>query len=355
MIARRRICISFLLPLLCGVAAAAQSINATPTQNAIGQMPSRTIELDVVVTPKSGLPVAELQEKDFTILDNKVPQKVTSFRAFDGSPEPVEVILLIDSVNTSFSHIAYERLEIDKYLNANGGQLSQPTTVVILTDFGIRRVPELTKDGKSLAATLDKETIGLREITRNTGFYGAGERADISVKALQQLMAYEATRPGRKVILWVSPGWPLLLGTEGLLTGEQEKQIFAEVTSISKLLRESRTTIYVINPRGPGEEFDDYFEYEDFLKGIKKPGDSEVGDIGLQVIATQSGGLVLNGSSDIAGMLTRCTADAGAAYRMSFEPRATGEKDAYHAVEVRVARPGLKARTRTGYYAVPAP
>jgi hypothetical protein len=33
--------------------------------------------LDVVVTPKSGPPVSSLQQQDFIVLDNKVPQTIT--------------------------------------------------------------------------------------------------------------------------------------------------------------------------------------------------------------------------------------------------------------------------------------
>lgn len=351
---RRGFCVSVAMLLVCGVAATGQQAS-TPTQQVVSgaQPASRAIQLDVVVTPKSGKPVSGLHEHDFVVLDNKVPQTITSFHAYDGSQQPVEVILLIDSVNTSFRHVAYERTEIDKFLSANGGKLSQPMTLAILTDDGVRKQPGYTKDGNAIAAELDKETIGLREITRETGFYGAGERADISVKALRQLLAYEATRPGRKVILWVSPGWPLLPGTQGFLTGGQETQIFEEIVSISGLLRQAQTTVYDINPLGPGEGVEDTFEYLGFMKGIQKPYDSNLGNLALQVLATQSGGLVLTGSSDIAGMLARCMAEAGAYYTLSFDPPAARGKDDYHKVEVQTGEHGLTARTRTGYYAQP--
>ena len=68
---------------------------------------------DVAVTDKSGKPVHGLEQQDFTILDNKQPRKILSFRAVEGQTPadgpPVEVILLIDEVNTSFNRVAYER------------------------------------------------------------------------------------------------------------------------------------------------------------------------------------------------------------------------------------------------------
>lgn len=353
MIVRMPLYLTLLLPLICG-AAVAQGGSVPKQQTAAReQPPAKMIQLDVVVTPKSGVPVAGLHERDFRVLDNKVPQTISSFHAYHGGKEPVEVILLVDSVNTTFANIAYEREQIDKFLAANGGHLSQPMTLAILTDSGVKKDPGYTRDGHVLAASLDKTTIGLREITRDTGFYGAGERADISVKALLQLLGDEANRPGRKVILWVSPGWPLLPGTQGYLSGGQEKDVFSEMLAISRLLRQSQTTIYDINPLGPTEEVGDTFEYENFLKGIKNPYDSNVGNLALQVIATQSGGLVLNGSSDISTMLTQCTMEAGDFYRLSYAQPATRGKDEYHGVEVQIGEHGLTARTRSGYYAAP--
>jgi hypothetical protein len=81
-------------------AAAAQSktVSAPRSDAAEG-----LIKLDVVVTDKSGKPVTALEPKDFTLWENDQPDKILSFHAFDGisaKPDPpVEVILLIDTVN----------------------------------------------------------------------------------------------------------------------------------------------------------------------------------------------------------------------------------------------------------------
>lgn len=46
--------------------------------------PQGAIKLDVVVTDGAGQAVAGLQQQDFTLLDNKKPQPILSFRAVDG-------------------------------------------------------------------------------------------------------------------------------------------------------------------------------------------------------------------------------------------------------------------------------
>jgi hypothetical protein len=78
------------------------------------------INLDVVVTPQSGAPISGLEQRDFTVLDNNVPQTITSFRALRGREASIETILVIDDVNTGLEHIAYERSEIDKFLRLGG-------------------------------------------------------------------------------------------------------------------------------------------------------------------------------------------------------------------------------------------
>ena len=119
-----------LVPLLSTAVLSAQQ-NIPPTS-----APASRIDLDVVVTPKSGPPVANLQQQDFTLFDNKTLQHITSFQARDGSQDPIHVILVIDAVNSPYQNIAYERGEIDKFLRANGGHLAQPMALAFFTDTG---------------------------------------------------------------------------------------------------------------------------------------------------------------------------------------------------------------------------
>jgi VWFA-related protein len=152
----------------------------------------RTINLDVVVTTKDGKPISGLEQKDFSVLDNKVPEKITSFRADDGTQEPVEVILLVDSLNTGFQVVAQERTEIDRFLRANGGKLAHPRTLALLSSAGVQMQKTYSQDGNHLADSLDKSTIGLRAIGRAAGAEGDAERMEDSLKALRTLITYES-------------------------------------------------------------------------------------------------------------------------------------------------------------------
>jgi VWFA-related protein len=311
--------------------------------------------LDVVVTPKSGPPVSGLQQQDFTVLDNKIPVTLNSFQGLRGRETPIEVVLVVDDVNTGLEHVAYERSEIDKFLRADGGHLAHPMALAFLTDSGIKVQDNFSNDGNALSAALDQYTVGLHSIARSSGIYGAAERFDLSLKALQELAAHEAARPGRKLIVWFSPGWPLLSGpaVEEQMTAKRQQQIFNNVVNLSTLLRQGRITLYSIDPLGTADFGGRAFRWEDFVKGVSKPSQAEWGDVALQVIAVQSGGLALNTGNDINAFLRECLADTQAYYELSFAPPVDQKRGEYHHLEIRVAKAGMVARTRQGYYSQP--
>jgi VWFA-related protein len=348
MFIKARLHFSFFILMSCAATASAQEAPAA--------VPSGTIDLDVVVTPKSGPPVSDLKQQDFTILDNKVPQTITSFRAVRGREAPVEIIIVIDDVNTGIEHIAFERSEIGKFLKMDGGQLGYPVALAFLTDDGIKLQGDFSNDGNALSAVLDKYSIGLHSIRRSGGVYSADERLQISMKSLFELATSAAGQPGRKIILWIFPGWPLLSGAgiEQQMTSKQQQYIFESAVRISTLLRQGRITLYSIDPLGSGDFGGRAFRWEAYTKGISKVSQAEWGNLALQVIATQSGGLAVTSSNDITGSAKECVDDALAYYEISFAPPLDQKPDEYHRLEVRVSDHKLTARTRQGYYAQPS-
>jgi VWFA-related protein len=332
MLLHQRVASLFLVTLLSAATVLAQQ--STPRT-----APAAKLYLDVVVAPKSGAPVADLQQQDFTVLDNNAPQTITSFKAVTGREAPVEIVLVLDAVNTTYRTVSIARTDIGKFLRAEGGRLAYPIAVVISTDKGIQGVSDFSSDGNALSAALDQADVALRSNTRSTGVYGA---------------AKEAPRPGRKIILWVSPGWPLLSGPAVEIDAKQQNQIFANLVSITNQLLQARVTLYSVDPLGNGESLSRGAYYKQFLKGISKPGQVQIGNLGLPVLAVQSGGLALNFNNDVASLLQECLSDAAPYYEISFEPTPSDQRDEYHRLEIQIAKPGLTARTRQGYYAQPA-
>jgi VWFA-related protein len=319
---------------------------------------NRRITLDVVVNDKSGKPVPGLAQQDFKLLDNKQPQTILSFDAIQGpasaAAPPVEVILLIDEVNTAFSGVAYEREQVVKFLQENGGQLEHPTSMIFLSDSGAEIGKGFSRDGNALVAELNQRETALRSVRKSQGVYGATDRIQLSLQTVEQLAAYEAARPGRKLVIWISPGWPILSGPRDELTSKDQQRLFGNIVALSGALRQARITLYSIDPLGTNDAggFRTIY-YEEFVKGVKKANGVHLGNLALQVLVVQTGGRVINSDNDIAKAIATSVADANAFYVLTFDGLPGDGPNEYHALDLKVDKPGLTARTRTGYYAQP--
>ena len=314
---------------------------------------ARLMTLDVVVTDKSGKPVSGLEQRDFTLLDNKQPREIVSFHAVEAgaaaADPPVEVVLLVDTINnTSFKDVAFERSEIEKFLRRNGGALAQPVSMVVFSDSGVTGATPF-RDGNAVIADLNRK-LDPHTFNRAQGDYDPYERIQVSLGVLQKLADYEAARPGRKLVIWISPGWPYLFFD----SNRQEQEPFGTIVAVSDGLRRARITLYNIDPLGVADAGSlRTSDYRRYLKAAKTAEHASYGNLALQVLASQSGGRVLNSGNDVAGEIAACVADASGFYVLSFDGHPGDGPNEYHALEIHIGKPGLTARTRSGYYAQP--
>jgi VWFA-related protein len=319
----------------------------------------RQITLDVQVTDKSGKAVRGLKKEDFTLLDDKQPKNIVSFLAVD-SAEPTTgsaagIVLVVDEVNVSYQTSVYERAELKKFLLQNGGKLALPVSLVIFTETGTKMANGFSRDGIALAAQYDKYTTGLRSSNvTSAGVYPALERQDKSIKTLLSLVAYEGTQPGRKLMIWFSPGWPIISMTNMEVYRKDEQRIFNTIVAATNGLRKARVTLYTVDPFGPSSSGGNRIsDYKGFLKGVTSPSQVVLGHLALQVLAVHSGGRVLNSTNDLTAAIRECATDAHAFYVLSFEGAQADHGNEYHDLGVTVDKQGITARTRTGYYAQP--
>jgi len=313
------------------------------------------LTLDVIVSVKSGPPVAGLQQSDFTLLDNKHPREIRSFRAVgaNSADVPVEIILLIDEVNAPFSAVANMRIRLKKFLLENGGNLPHPVSLILFADSETKMVNP-SRDGNVLASELDQNETALRTSRRSQGVYGAADRMQMSIRTLGSLATFEEKRPGKKILIWLSPGWSSLTGNPGQLTSEDREWFFNTIVAAGTALRQARVTLYSIDPTGAAEAGSSRASYyETFLKPVRKANNAEGGDLMLPVLAEQSGGRVLNSNNDVASEIRTCAADADNYYVLSVDPLPADGPNDFHSIEIKIDKPGLTARTRVGYYAQP--
>jgi VWFA-related protein len=348
--------------VLCSVPAGYSQQSAAPATGAGSSIaavvpvaaPTR-ISLDVLVTGKDGKPVGELEPSDFSLLDNNEARKILSFRRTDGIvgnrvDPPVEVIIVLDSVNMAYQAVTQLRLQLLRFLRQNGGKLAQPVSVFVYGSDGLHVQPAPSKDGNALAAMMETSVGTVRSRATAAGDYGLAEQFTSSLQTLKGIAENEARKPGRKVLIWLGNGWPLLDSPKFIKSTDGERQYFQSIVDVSKKLREARIAVYGIYTLNSAS---DQFLYEGYLKPVKDFHKADAGNLSMQVLARQTGGRVLGPSNDIAGAIDDCIGDIGAYYTLVIAaPQAAGANE-YHELKVTVDQPGLTGRTSTGYYNQP--
>jgi VWFA-related protein len=339
------------------------------------------IKLDVVVTDKLGKPISGIARKDFKLLENGQPVKILTFHAHDGTstgPDPpVKIILLVDTLNLPERMASYERREVKRFLQQNGGRLAQPVSLVELSNMGVLTVGQPSADGNALAADFahNKNLEWIRHVPGGM----RGESLDSlysehpalsALKALGDIATMERQRPGRKLLIWVGPGWGVGSGAVSNFIGPRQNT-FDTIEWFSTLLREARIALYSFSV---GETNADgrSLTYLSFLSGVKSVQQATFPFMHLtrKVLAVETGGRVLEPSGDLTGdpvpaltdfkpnadlvlQINSCVQEAGIFYTLSFDPSHADRLDEYHDLKVQVETPGLTARTTTGYYDQP--
>jgi VWFA-related protein len=331
----------------------AGTTNALPT--AATRAADRQITLDVQVTDKSGAPILGLQQQDFTLLDDKLPRNILSFQAVNSAAAaaadpPVEIVLVIDAVNSPVLTVTYERDQIRKFLLQNGGALSHPVSLVLFSDDGTKVLKDFTRDGSALAAVYDQFQTGLRTTTRAQGFYGAADRFNLSLKAFTSLAGYETAQPGRKLLIWISPGWPLLSGPNVQISSKNAQALFDTIVEDSSKLSHARMTPYTIDPLGSTDDSTNQY-FKEFVKGVSSSSQTVPANLALQVLTVQNGGRVVTSTNDLTAAIGSCARDGDDFYVLTFSAPPADRANEYHSLEVKVDKPGTAVRTRTGYYA----
>jgi len=310
------------------------------------------VRLDVVVNDQSGNPVKGLKSEHFTLLDNGQPQKLVSFRASDeatGRPDqPAEIVLVIDALNLSSQQLAVAEREAEKYLRQDQGRLAYPTMIYRLTDSSLSASLQPSTDGNALAeqvaAGSDPRQVWRTGGREQASLFRAGhsmERNESSLDALGSIAIEARRRPGRKVVVWIGPGWP---------ADNVGNSSFDEIVEFSTRLREARISLYSVTAGGNQKR---EFAYEDFVKSVRIPKDAAPQDMALEVLSAKSGGRVMPVASNLSELIEKCAAHAGDYYSLTFDPPRAARADEYHELEVTVDKPDVSVRANSEYYDQP--
>ena len=257
---------------------------------------------------------------------------------------------------------AFEREEVEKFLRRNGGHLGQPVSIFGLSDTGFWTLAQASGDGNALAAEIASDKlvfIRRRELLGNgTGEFVDSDNEDPpglkALKALGDIATAERRRPGKKLLLWVGPGWGIGSAREfePKKTRDPKQDAFDTIYWFSNLLREARISLFsfTVGQTDPETRSDLYLR---FINGVESAQEASLKNLDRKVLAVQSGGRVLGPGNDLVSQIDDCIQEGRAFYTLSFNPSHADRPAEYHSLQVQIGQLGLTARTNTGYYDQP--
>lgn len=334
--------------------------------------------LNVKVTDESGDPVMDLKPEDFTLLDNEQPRAIASVQVV-GHPAPPgmpRVVLLLDAVNQPMRHFNADAGDVRKYLLRGHGDLGVPTAIGVFADAGLT-IGEASRNRLAVLQQLDSMTREIKS-TPCTDLKGSpisdgiasaqwgtirtlphqtlnclNNRFIRSVWNLETLAVKEESTLGRYILVWIGPGWPRLEG--GMFMQDPAaltENYFQHLVTLSTALREGWVTLDTVAPLGRNPAPDER-KAALLARGVPEEKEMTASSLSLHSLAYQSGGQVFDKTGDLPAAIEQCVRDAEFYYVLSFDFPAAAKANEYHAIEVKVNRPGVVVRTNTVYYAQP--
>ncbi|MBV8568991.1 MAG: VWA domain-containing protein [Acidobacteriaceae bacterium] len=209
----------------------------------------KLVLVDAVVTDKHGGYVHDLTAQDFRVWEDKKEQKIESF-SFEADPKSPAVnqkhylVLFFDNSDSSLTDQMIARKAALKFLDAAG----KPNWMIAVADFGgsLQIVQNFTNDTDRLKQVVNGTRFGDNpgELASLAGGGPLGRAAyDFGARdvllALRSLAKSLGTVPGRKTLIFLSPGFPL-----------NDDLVRSELTALLDTCNKANVAIYPIDVKG---------------------------------------------------------------------------------------------------------
>lgn len=358
--------------------------------------------VDVVVTDKNGHPIPNLTRENFTVIEDKVPQKVSTFDYEDlsGTFETVKasssniehpaewinlsktppdqvplqqfqhhrlMILFFDLSSMPVEDLIQAQASARKFIE---NQLSPADLVaVVINASSLKVLQNFTNDPKALTETLQKLNIGdsasLAELGVSTSddsttldvsdAFTADEtqfnvfNTDRKLSAIESVGKMFRYLPEKKFLIYYSSG----ISTTGV---ENQSQIRSTINT----LNQSGTSLYAVDARG--------------LIALPPGGDSSQGSASgtssysgkavrdqfsaiansqetLTTLALDTGGKVLQDTNDLGQVFEAVRKDSTSYYLLGYNSSNPKRDGKFRHIRVEVNIPGAHLKYRQGYFA----
>ena len=329
------------------------------------------VEVDVVVTDKTGRPVPGLRQDDFEVSEDGKPVSIATFVAVDlPQAPPDETVPLPDlsgvsiATNTQREDGRVLLIVLDDYhVRFAGGHIVRAKAIarrlverlgpsdqaaVIATSGQRVAQAEFTGDKARLIAAIEKffpqseRSASGAEVDRlqqPAGRSGGGGftfveeiKARWAMEALSNAAAALAQIPNRrKAILLVSEGLPA--SVEQLVTSQNASAAFQALRDFVLTAQRSNVAVYPIDPCGLGTDC------------------STDAQQNLRTLAEHTGGFAVVNTNAPEASVERIVAENGTYYLIGYASPAAVNDGRRHRIRVRTRVPGVEVRAREGYWA----
>jgi VWFA-related protein len=396
------------LPLAAQKPAAQKAAAEEPFGTAIDVS---VVNLDVFVTDKKGKPVTGLRREDFEVLEDGKPVPISNFVAESSGAVPaaapagatagaaaapperpvdqqLRLVVFVDDVNLTAANRTRILQNVGRFLHTELKPGDEVMLVRYTESLEIRR--QLTAD----LGTLDADLAGMlklqtdirqyqlslgnaiREVSFSSGD-GLGPQVEAAMSdwaahessmvrgalnAVDSVVSWLAGVPGRKAILYVSDGLPLVPGLDlftiytrapqGSSITQRTPEMVAQRFDLTTRFRQTtahasrnRVIFYPIEAYGTRIDEGSQGLFDDVSIANRQNG--------LRFLAEDTGGRALLNATDVPGALARMSEDFENYYSIGYQPQRPGD-EAEHKIEVRAKARGAQVRTRQWYRDKPA-
>ncbi len=207
---------------------------------------SRLVLVDVVVTDKKGDYVQDLAEKDFRVWEDDHEQKITSFSfeqsaSSDAAARKRHLVLFFDDDSMQAIDQSRARAAAGKFLDGD----SQAGNYVAVIDYAgtmqvaqnftndTERLKKVVSAPKMSTASTEEASLGSPVFS----IYDSYSNRNVLL-ALRSVARSLATIPGRKILVWLTAGFPLTPDNE------------SEMTALINVCNKANVAIYALDVRG---------------------------------------------------------------------------------------------------------
>ena len=363
-----------LLILSFGIFGQQPTPTTSPDESDVVKISTSLIQIDATVTDKKGNIVKDLTADDFEIYENNVKQALTNFsfvelRSEQTSKESTSVapnklkreqvrrtmVFVVDNLRLSFQSMMLVRQALKRFVD---GQMQPSDLVAIVrtaSDIGL--LQQFTSDKRQLYATIEQMRWYPMGIARSAAGYEEGNIITGTLSTLGYIVGGMRQMPGRKTLFFLSDGLKLDV-TDEAGTISDDGQIVNQAQRLTELANRSSVIINTIDMRGlvvAGQPGGQSLAEADSLSAALPGFTFYQAQEGLLFLAVETGGQAFVNNNNIQESIRTLLEDQKDYYLLAYQPDGAvfnKKKRKYNKLEIRLKRPDLKVRYRSGFFGV---